>query len=144
MDSIASRFLVALNTFNEPVHSSGLLDSLFISVNSIYTTFGESVGFLSAGASSASLTPYRPKHRHTASLSAVALPSQGIQFTIGPLRTTSATIDLFDLRGRRIQAITVPLNVTRMVWNSSCLAPGIYLAYLRGNARVNAVRIHRQ
>ncbi len=76
---------------------------------------------------------------------AVVLPSRACLFTLGSPQTAVATIDVFDLRGQLIQAITVLSNASRVLWNSKRLSPGTYLARLRTNTiTTSVVCIHRQ
>jgi hypothetical protein len=101
-----------------------------------YNVFNETGDFNDAGKTVARITPPGPNI-----LRVLQNPARGpVEFILGGEDETGGVIDVFDIRGRRVDVVKVRGQTGTWDWRTAGVRPGVYFARLRSRGDETTTR----
>jgi|GEM_PF-1544273 len=98
------------------------------------SSFGESLGMLTGNNVDIRNGGVR-RAAHSERFRAALLPVNRVLFSFGQSAGSIAAVEIFDLRGVRIEVVLVPAGSRSVVWNCSRIAAGTYISRFRNGSR---------
>ena len=98
------------------------------------SSFGERFGMLTGNCVDTRESEIR-RAGHTGRFRASLLPVNRVLFSFGKCTGSIAAVEIYNLRGVRIEVVPVPANARSVVWNCSRIASGTYISRFRIGSR---------